>query len=252
MAKLQHISEILSQPKYKYFYEKRYYRQDGEVYVKKYSRSFPLDKIIEQKDGQPTSNVQQASMSRAKSTVRHLAFSNPQLLGLLTLTFADNIIDENLANTLFDNFRRSVKKHCKNKFEYLGVKERQKRGSIHYHLLVNYCPDVQPSPNNPKKLICGLWPYGFSDYSPITGDKNWRTELYLLKYLGKENKRLFSQHYIRSRGLKKLDPRYFNTQEQIHPFAENIFYTVSYPHPMFDKFIVTEYNYNIRKNKELL
>jgi len=234
----------------KYFYQKKYYRIDGEVYVKRYSRSFPLGEPVEKRDEAPTSNVSQASLSRAKSRVRLIAFSNPQLASLLTLTFRDCPSEEE-AHCRFDLFRRKVARSYKG-WQFLGTKELQKRGSIHFHLLVNFCPDMQLSPHNNKKFICGYWEYGFSDYSIIRGDDQWRTELYLLKYLGKDDQKLFKTYYVRSRNLSELKPVHYPNIEPIHPRAEHIFLT-RISNKFVDRFDILEYTYSIttkHKGKE--
>lgn len=237
----------------RYFYEKRYRRRDGEVYVKRYSRSFPLDRPVEVTDEDRHSNVSEASASRARSKVKLLAFSNPQLVGLLTLTFSGTPTEEECVKRL-DQFRRKVARHERG-WQYLGVPELQKRGVLHFHLLVNFCPDMQPSPNNPRKRISAAWDWGFSDYEVIKGDNRWRTELYLLKYLGKEQTKLLSTYYVRSRGLNEVEPVYYNTREPLHPLAENVWSTRIKAKKGLEGFTITEYTYditNISKNRNNL
>jgi len=233
----------------KYFYEKRYFRNDGTVYVKRYSRSFELGKTVPQYKTTVGTNITEASASRAKSKVRLLAFCNPQLIGLLTLTFKDNISDETEAHRRFDLYRRKVA-YSYPKWEFLGVKELQKRGAIHFHLLVNYCPGLSPSPNNPRKNISLLWTDGFSDYQVLKGDDQWRTELYLLKYLGKDKVKPFSTYYVRSRGLNDIEPRLYDTQEPMHPLAENI-WTTHIKNDFVDNFEILEYTYTIKGNRRI-
>lgn len=236
-----------------YFYEKRYRRRDGSTYVKRYSRSFNLGEGVERSDDDKHSNVAEASASRARSAVKLLAFSNPQLQGLLTLTFEGTPTEEECVRRL-DQFRRKVARQVRG-WQYLGVPELQKRGVLHFHLLVNFCPDMQPSPNNPRKRISGAWDWGWSDYEVIKGDDKWRTELYLLKYLGKEKTKLLSTHYVRSRGLNKIEPTYYNTREPLHPLAENVWKTHIKAKEGIEGFTITEYTYditNIAKNRNYL
>lgn len=230
-----------------YFYEKRYKRKDGRTYVKRYSRSFPLGREVEQGQEDRKSNVAEASVSRARSKVRLLAFSNPDLLGFLTLTFR-GVPTEEEAQECFKQFRDRVSKAGYKNFKFLGVKELQKRGSIHYHLLVNYCPGLTASPNNPGKLICPEWIYGFSDYDVLKGDDGFQVELYLLKYMTKLKTKLFKSYYVRSRNLDEIKPQYSPYREPIHPLAENIFSTMCGNKNM-EFFLVQEYNYDIHTNK---
>lgn len=236
-----------------YFYEKRYYRPDGEVYVKRYSRSFEYGKKLELDyevmiPEARESNSSEASASRARSRVRILAFSNPDLIGLLTLTFRD-CPTELEAQTRFKAYMRKVRKNYAG-FKYLGVRELQARGSIHYHLLVNFCPFLAPSPNNPKKRISTEWhdTYGFSDYTLIKGDDKWRTELYLLKYLGKTKVKLFNDHYVRSRNLDEIAPRYHDARLPINVNYTHIFHT-DISNKYVDSFQIVEYTYNITKKE---
>lgn len=245
-----------------YFYEKRYYRRhDSQVYAKRYSRSFEYGQDPESDQSElgddldqlslgdyaeslkRPSNAIEASISRARSNVRILAFSNPQLNGLLTLTFAD-IPSEEVAARRFKVFQKKVSRHYQG-WQFLGVKELQKRGSIHYHLLVNFCPEQvhKPLSNRPLQQQSALWTYGISDFRPIKGDENFQTQLYLLKYLTKGAAKLFKQYYVRSRKLNK--PIVWHIQER-RPFpmnAENIFTTLI-SNNYVDSFEVTEYTYD--------
>lgn len=234
----------------KYFYQKSYRRSDGETYVKRYSRSFPLGKEVDKSPDSHGSNVRESSVSRARSKVRLIAFCNPQLTGLLTLTNAD-CPTEAVANARFDAYRRRVAKIYPN-WQFLGVKELQKRGSIHWHLLVNFCPAQVHRPlwDNPNQQQSDLWPY-ISDFQWIQGDDGWRTELYLLKYITKESSKLFRSYYVRSRNLQSIEPRYFDTQEPIHPLAENVYRThiENKSDSMLAGFEILEYTYNIKLNR---
>jgi len=230
-----------------YFYEKQYTRKDGTIYVKKFSRSFErgvkkeVDPDVEKVPG--NSNSVEASASRARSTVRILAFSNPDLIGMLTLTNAD-IPTEEEAQKRFKVFLQKVKRRGYTDFKFLGVKELQKRGSIHWHLLVNYCPNEMPSPNNPNKFVTDLWDFGYSDYQVIKGDDLWRTELYLLKYMTKEHLKLFSQWYVRSRKLDQIQPEYFHYKRKVPKNASNV-YVTHIENKNVDSFDVTEYTLGV-------
>lgn len=250
----------------RYFYQKTYYLLTGDRLVRRYSRSYSVGSREKTNDKSSTgSNPEassKASISRALSKVRLLAFSNQDLVGLLTLTFEENIIDESEAQRIFDLFRRRVARLYKG-WKFLGVKEYQKRGAIHYHLLVNFCP-APVRAENPKlttvRYNCSLWTWGFSDFSFVHGDDMWRTELYLLKYLSKQKGANFKQKYVRSRGLKEAECFYSSDKiNQIHPNAKNIFMReIKVKKPVFnsdgslswvfDKVNFVEYNYNVKYN----
>ena len=237
----------------KYFYEKRFRRPDGTVFVKQYSRSFPLDVDISELPRTGQSNSKEASVSRAKSKLHLLAFHNPQLIGMLTLTFKENLDDEVEAQRRFDLFRRAVSRDYKS-FQFLGVKEFQKRGAIHYHLLVNFCPGQIHSPlwDSPNQQQSSYWTEGISDFRLIQGDNTWRTELYLLKYLGKDKFKPFKQYYVRSRNLNRIsDPVYFPSREPIHFLADQTTIFRQFIHTPgtlpFDSFSILTYTYNVKQ-----
>lgn len=206
-----------------------------------------FDPVVDDIDDSKVSDYRSlnSSMSRARNKVKILAFSNPDLIGLLTLTFRD-CPSEKLAQRRFKDFREKIKLAGYSDFKFLGVKEYQKRGSIHYHLLVNYCPAEIPSPNNSKKRISELWTYGFSDYQLIQGDDKWKTELYLLKYMAKDNLKLFNQFYVRSRNLDLIEPELLTEVTPIPPSATNIFTTVI-SNVFIDKFEITDYTVDTSK-----
>lgn len=234
----------------RYFYEKRYYRRhDNTVYARRYSRSFKFGQATEHiepelSDGvdNSSSNSLEASISRARTRVRVLAFGNPQLNGLLTLTFSD-IPSEAVAQQRFKLYQKKVRRHYSG-WQFLGVKELQKRGSIHYHLLTNFCPAqvLKPLSNRPLQQQSALWDYGISDFRPISGDDRFRTELYLLKYLTKGVSKIFKSYYVRSRNLD--EPIISYIQDRL-PFPDNAtdIFTTTISNNNVEKFEITEYCY---------
>jgi hypothetical protein len=243
-----------------YFYEKRYNRDDGITFARRYSRSFQYgkeppdlepelyDRGYLERDTPPVDSDERAraslasSVSRARAKVRLLAFSNPSLVGLLTLTNYD-IPSEDVARQRFDYYRRKVARDYP-RWQFLGVKELQKRGSIHFHLLVNFCPDevLRPLWDNPIQKQSASWKYGISDYQVIKGDDKFRTELYLLKYLTKGTEKLFTTYYVRSRNLTEIKPHYIKDRL---PFPNHIqhFFTTTISNNYVENFEITEYTY---------
>jgi len=245
-----------------YFYTKKYFNpQNHEVFVKKYSRSFERGNEAPKKrtDGLK-SNVTESSLSRAKSAIRLLSFYNPQLTGFLTLTNAD-CPSELEANRRFKLFVKKVRFHYGSSFQFIGVKEYQKRGSIHWHLMCNFCPGqiLRPLWDNPYQQQCSLWDYGISDYQPYDPlrnvDGNFSTQLYLFKYLTKNNQKLFTTHYVRSRNLNKpLQPQYLSHNYFSSPRnAKNVFLktvnVIVSGKPLVAMHVL-EYNYSILSKSE--
>jgi len=114
----------------------------------------------------------------------------------VTLTFKENLQDYEKANARFNYFIRQKNKDIK----YLVVKEHQKRGAIHFHLIVF---DIEL-----KDLMDLLlsWNYGFKHYKRIKNKYIYSIANYLTNYMTKEknqlvdaNKKVFSS----SRDLKR-------------------------------------------------
>lgn len=137
---------------------------------------------------------------RRRDTIRRLACCNfdNKYDKFLTLTFADNKTDVQECNLLFKAFIRKLRevKHISN-LKYLAVIEFQKRGAVHYHVLLNI-------PYIPQNDLQDLWGHGFVYINAIEHVDN--IGAYLVKYMTKDNKdtRLRGQKaYLFSRNLNK-------------------------------------------------
>ena len=77
------------------------------------------------------------TLRRNRTKVRRLVECNPELNRFLTLTFEDNVDNLDYA---FDEFRKFIQRLRYNEAEnlkYIATIEFQKRGAIHFHLLVD-------------------------------------------------------------------------------------------------------------------
>ena len=123
----------------------------------------------------------------------------------LTLTFAENLIDLQACNELFKAFIRKLKITNPN-LKYLVVPEFQKRGAVHYHLLLNldYVESIQ---------LSKLWGHGFIKIKKL---KNYiNIGLYVSKYIGKDlddERYINNKKYFTSRNLEK--PMTFYSREK--------------------------------------
>ena len=136
-----------------------------------------------------------SSINRTRTELRRLINSNPQLNKFLTLTFADNVTDIKISNSIFNQFiKRLTYKYSQ--LEYVAVIEFQKRGAIHYHLLCSL-PFIH------SKLLEEIWCQGFIKIKRINHIDNLGA--YLSKYLGKEiDERTFGKKkFFRSQKLKQ-------------------------------------------------
>lgn len=136
---------------------------------------------------------------KRRDMIRRLAccnFSN-KYDKFLTLTFAENRTDIQECNVLFKAFIRKLKNKYNNNLKYLAVIEFQKRGAVHYHVLLTI-------PYIPQSVLQKLWGNGFVFINAIEHVDN--IGAYILKYITKDNKdkRLMGQKaYLTSRNLTK-------------------------------------------------
>lgn len=151
------------------------------------------------KTGKDVLKNRKDSTYRARERVRRLAsanFSNKDKF--LTLTFAENETDIQKCNAYFKNFIKRLKyKTDKKDLKYIAVVEFQKRGAVHYHVLLNL-------PYYPIEQISRIWGAGFCKINKISHVDN--IGAYMVKYMTKNitDSRLQGQKsYLCSRGLKR-------------------------------------------------
>ena len=134
---------------------------------------------------------------RAKNTIKRLAWANQNSFKtFITLTFAENVTDINLANKQLNLFQKRIKRAFPD-VQYLGVMEFQKRGSIHYHFLFSHYVSAD--------LLADYWGQGFVKIQKIKNKKNLGQ--YIVKYMTKElfndNRYFMKRKFFYSRNLKK-------------------------------------------------
>jgi len=125
------------------------------------------------------------SINRTRNTVRRLVSANfHNRSRFITLTFAENIQDARITNTCFKQFIRYIRHYIKSQgeysldlFKYLAVIEFQKRGAIHYHIIME-------APYIPEDILRIAWPYGFYKVNVIDHVEN--IGAYVSKYLYKD------------------------------------------------------------------
>lgn len=144
---------------------------------------------------------------------------------LLTLTMLD-IVGIRDAYKCYTSFGQKIRRTFGNGISWVGVPEFQKRGAVHFHILIWGLPDElscrlgasysDKSGKRKRKHICAtnvlcerntrrlaaLWPWGWLDL--VATDGNPRLAGYLSKYMTKAlfDERLAGQKsYTRSRGM---------------------------------------------------
>lgn len=114
----------------------------------------------------------------------------------VTLTFAENLQDYKKANEKFKYFINKKNKDIK----YLCIKEHQKRGAIHYHLIVF---DIE---KQELKHLLDSWNYGFKYTKKIIDKYSWSIANYMTEYFSKEKNQQVKAGYrifTKSTNLKK-------------------------------------------------
>lgn len=138
-------------------------------------------------------------------------------VGFLTLTFADNVTDHEEAYNRFRSFNTNFLNSYPEITHWLSVKERQKRGAWHYHLVVVLKGDIQEginfeefaqenyssAPNYLRFMwrdlreACAKYKLGRSELLPIKSNAEGMAR-YLGKYISKHlNKRESSDKGVR-------------------------------------------------------
>lgn len=166
----------------------------------------------------------------ARNKCRRLAIANFNKDSyFMTLTVAENKDDVAFFDNEISKFLKKLKRRYGN-YDYIAVREFQKRGAIHYHLLINinFPLDVPPEYMPKKKRawvgkyaqlskqynheyimpfeehLKELWGHGFVDVEPCKHIDN--VGAYLTKYMSKEfdDERLQRRKaYLNSQGLEQ-------------------------------------------------
>lgn len=121
----------------------------------------------------------------------------------LTLTFVSNA-DIEFGLLCFKDFNRRAKKEFGDSFSFIAVPEFQKRGAIHFHLLVWGIADHYVKKERATRYIQSLWARGFVDIIPTDGSPKLAS--YLSKYMQKalQDPRLYGRRaYYCSRNVMR-------------------------------------------------
>jgi len=124
--------------------------------------------------------------SRAIAKIRAYAFGNMNMYDtkpvLLTLTHRNNETNYKIANQHFKTFIQRFNYFLHFKLRYIAVSETQKRGSIHFHIIIFNLPFIS------GKIIEKIWTHGATDIELA----NIKAVPYLTKYISKDFK---NNHY---------------------------------------------------------
>jgi len=128
---------------------------------------------------------------------------------LLTLTMYA-ITPLSTASALYTTYARLLKKTFGSTLRYIGVPEFQRRGAVHFHVLVWGIPDQVVLNERDTRYLQNLWGYGYVDCVPTDGSS--KLAGYLAKYMSKS---LLDERIIGKRGYyanaSVLRPLFFKT-----------------------------------------
>lgn len=127
------------------------------------------------------------SLRRTRARITRLIDSNSDLKVFVTLTFKENIKELKEANVYFKKFILRLK-YLHKDIKYLAVPEFQKRGAVHYHLLINF--------EMAHDKLQKIWGQGFVMINRVKHVNN--LGMYISKYVGKD---LFDIRYY---GMRKI------------------------------------------------
>lgn len=190
----------------------------------------------------------------ARNRCRRLALMNfSENDTFMTLTFAENIQDITYADNEFKKFMKRFNYKYKRKSKFLAVREFQKRGAIHYHLLIDWkLPATLKKAelrSLERQIGTRVWGHGFVNLRSLRGQKKQDNPVdnvgaYLVKYMTKnlfENNFKQIKLYLCSRCLKR--PKIY-VQEEAQKFLED--QEIKYQKQVFKNEYCSEYLGNIR------
>jgi hypothetical protein len=170
--------------------------------------------IIADADGKVLNR--ERTLKKSGQAVRRIINANVNAYGekpkFVTLTFAENIKENRVANAIFRNFIKRMNYWIfgdkKTRLKYLTVIEFQKRGAIHYHVVFFNLPYI------PVRKLSKIWDQGFVKINNIDNVDN--VGAYVSKYMTKDatdDRLIGEKSYFCSRGLNK--PKEIIDKEEI-------------------------------------
>lgn len=195
--------------------------------------------LAEKLDSRGKSNI------RARNNLRRLALANfTNKSKFLTLTFRENVTDLESANKEFKAFIRKMRRILGG-FKYIAVIEFQKRGAIHYHLLLDI-------PYMKAQILEEAWGNGFIKINRIDHVDN--IGAYVVKYMTKtdaDERLIGKKMYQCSKGLERpqefIGAKAEYIVEQLIREKKKPTYANSFKHKLTDNEVIYHEFNTIRK-----
>lgn len=160
--------------------------------------------------------IEYKNILRSKFTLQRLVKTNEnEFKTFITLTFANNITNIDIANKIFNNWCRQIRRTIGD-FKYVCVPEFQNRGAVHYHLITNLVVDndiIKTQNGKENQYDVKYWNKGFTSVFILD---NINVVGYLSKYMTKDiDNRLFNKkRYLYSQNLKHPKEFFLNIENE--------------------------------------
>lgn len=185
-------------------------------------------------------------LNRASNRVRRLINSNVgEYSKFITLTFQENITDLKSANYEWKKFKQRLEYKIGYKLQYVAVVEFQKRGAIHYHVIMFNCPYVK------NKDLNSIWGNGYVKINKINHVDN--VGAYITKYMTKDsndNRLLGEKMWFSSNGLD--EPKVIKDKKNIENVQNSLYWFQTYGNTFeneYNSITYTQYNINENSNQ---
>lgn len=191
--------------------QKVMYMQEKRTYIQKLLKEAKEQGLTNERETRSS-----YSMSRARKRINEILIDNiTPFSAFMTLTFADNISNVKYCQYKFMAFISNIKKLYGISLSYLAVKEYQKRGAIHFHLIVfNYTHNFLNWIFEKEKIIQPHWKHGFAHIKMIDNfDDLSKITNYMGKYMSKQKMESGKKLYFTSRDIKTQKDDYVLTDE---------------------------------------
>lgn len=186
------------------------------------------------------------TLNRASNRVRRLINANiGEHSKFITLTFADNVRDLKKANYEWKKFRQRLEYELGYKLQYVAVIEFQKRGAIHYHVVMFNAPYIK------NKRLNELWGNGFVKINKIKHVDN--VGAYVTKYMTKDcddDRLLGEKMWFSSKGLE--EPQEIKDKKSIENVQNSLYWFETYSNTFsndYNSITYTQYNINENSNQ---
>ncbi|WP_430615846.1 hypothetical protein IGI71_002830 [Enterococcus sp. DIV1279b] len=196
------------------------------------------DEIIEKRRNfdELSAKKQYSSLKRKQQYYKNMRFDIARLVDtnfdnrtkFLTLTFRENVQDIDYANNEFKKFIKRLNYalyHTKKaKIKYLATWEKQKRGAVHYHIILFDFPYI--SVNH----LTTIWGHGYVKINQIDVDSVENRGRYISKYFDKELdlKEHKKKAFFKSRNLKLPKTTHKLAEQPFDSNNQDVLYTSEY------------------------